>query len=93
MPTCVSCQTAAVAAPKKNRKSRAKSRGQAMLEYSMINWLVIVALVLSSTVRIIPGPRVSTSSTRPPMSLIEMFLYAYQVHYDTYLYSLSLPFP
>ncbi len=64
-----------------------------MLEYSMINWLIIVALVLSCTVRIIPGPRVSTSSSRPPMSLIEMFLYAYQVHYDTYLYSLSLPFP
>jgi hypothetical protein len=64
-----------------------------MLEYSMINWLLIVGLVLSSTVRVIPGPKVSTSSTRPPMSLIEMFLYAYQVHYDTYLYSLSLPFP
>ncbi|MDP1829731.1 MAG: hypothetical protein Q8L48_41075 [Archangium sp.] len=76
-----------------SRKVRQRSRGQAMLEYSMINWLVIVALVLSSTVRIIPGPRVSTSSSRPPMSLIEMFLYAYQVHYDTYLYSLSLPFP
>jgi hypothetical protein len=64
-----------------------------MLEYSMINWLLIVALVLSATVRVIPGPRTSTSSSRPPMSLIELFLYAYQVHYDTYLYSLSLPFP
>lgn len=64
-----------------------------MVEYSMINWLLIVGLVLSATVRIIPGPAVSTATTRPPMSLIELFLYAYQVHYDTYLYSLSLPFP
>jgi hypothetical protein len=63
-----------------------------MLEYSMLNWVLVVGLVLSATVRIIPGPRVSTSTTRPPMSLIDMFLYAYQVHYDTYLDSLSLPF-
>ncbi|MBL8916325.1 MAG: hypothetical protein JNM17_36835 [Archangium sp.] len=63
-----------------------------MLEYSMINWLLIVGLVLSCNVKFIPGPKVSTSSTRPPMSLIDLFLYAYQVHYDTYLYSLSLPF-
>lgn len=64
-----------------------------MVEYSMLNWLLIVAIVLSATVRIIPGPRVATSPTRPPMSLVELFLYAYQVHYDTYLYSLSLPVP
>lgn len=64
-----------------------------MVEYSVITWLLLVGLVLSSSVRIIPGPAVSTSSTRPPMSLIELFLYAYQVHYDTYLYALSQPFP
>jgi hypothetical protein len=64
-----------------------------MVEYSMLNWVLVVALVLSATVRIIPGPPVATSASRPPMSLIELFLYAYQVHYDTYQYSLSLPFP
>jgi hypothetical protein len=64
-----------------------------MVEYSALNWVLAVALVLSATVRIIPGPAVSTSATRPPMNLIELFLYAYQVHYDTYLYALSLPFP
>ncbi|PZR17643.1 MAG: hypothetical protein DI536_04850 [Archangium gephyra] len=63
-----------------------------MLEYSMLNWVVLVGLVLSCTVRMIPGPRTSTSQTRPAMSVIDMFMYAYQVHYDTYLYSLSLPF-
>lgn len=75
------------------RVPKSRRRGQAMVEYSMLNWLLIVAVVLSATVRIIPGPRVSTSPTRPPMSLVELFLYAYQVHYDTYLYSLSLPVP
>lgn len=64
-----------------------------MVEYSIISWLLVVALVLSATVRIIPGPRVSTSTSRQPMSLVELFFYAYQVHYDTYMYSLSLPFP
>lgn len=59
----------------------------------MLNWVLIVGLVLTSTVRIIPGPKVSTSSKRPPMSLVELFLYAYQTHYDTYLYSLGQPFP
>ena len=64
-----------------------------MVEYSIITWLLVVGLVLSCTVRIIPGPPVSTSTTRPAMSVIELFLYAYQVHYDSYLYSLSLPVP
>jgi hypothetical protein len=64
-----------------------------MVEYSILNWVLIVALVLSATVRILPGPRVSTSTSRQPMSLVELFLFAYQVHYDTYLYSLSLPVP
>jgi len=59
----------------------------------MLNWVLVVALVLSATVRIIPGPRTSTSATRQPMSLIELFLYAYQVHYDSYLYALSAPVP
>jgi hypothetical protein len=64
-----------------------------MVEYSVLTWVLAVALVLSATVRIIPGPPVSTSRNRPPMSLVELFLYATQLHYDTYLYSLSLPFP
>jgi hypothetical protein len=62
-----------------------------MVEYSVVTWALAVGLLLSSTVRIIPGPVVG-SGTRPPMSLIELFLYAYQTYYDTYLYSLSAPF-
>ncbi len=59
-----------------------------MVEYSMLNWVLVVALVLMSAVRIIPGQAMNGQ----PMSVIELFLAAYQVHYDTYLYSLSLPF-
>ncbi len=54
----------------------------------MFNWLPVVALVLMSAVRIIPGQAMNGQ----PMSVIELFLAAYQMHYDTYLYSLSLPF-
>ncbi|MGV3624083.1 MAG: hypothetical protein ACO1OB_24915 [Archangium sp.] len=68
-------------------RRRPSRRGQAMLEYSMLNWVILVGLVLSCTVRIIPGPK-----TPQAMSVIDLFMYAYQVHYDSYLYSLSLPF-
>ncbi len=66
------------------RKSRA--RGQAMLEYSMLNWVLVVALVLMGSVHIIPGPR-------ERMNLIELFLDAYQTYYDSFYFVLNLPFP
>ena len=65
---------------------RAMQRGQAMVEYSLINWLLIVALVLSTSVKLIPGPA-------GPMSIIEMFLDAYQAYYDSFYFVLNLPFP
>lgn len=71
---------------------RRLQRGQAMVEYSVITWALVVGLLFSATVRIIPGPREGTAH-RPPMSLVELFLYSYQTYYDTYLYSLGLPFP
>jgi hypothetical protein len=70
------------------KRTQRSPRGQAMVEYSMLNWVLVVALVLMSAVRIIPGQAMNGQ----PMSVIELFLAAYQVHYDTYLYSLSLPF-
>ncbi len=61
-----------------------------MVEYSVLNWVLVVGLVLGLTVRMIPGPRVGNA--RPPMSVVELFFYAYQLHYDTYTYALWLPF-
>jgi hypothetical protein len=68
----------------------ARLRGQAMVEYSIINWLLVVGLVLTSTVRMIPGPATSMGNTPVPMSLMDLLLYAFQLNYDTYMYSLSL---
>ncbi|MFZ5471019.1 MAG: hypothetical protein ACOZIN_16445 [Myxococcota bacterium] len=67
------------------RKTR-RPRGQAMVEYSMLNWILIVGLVLGSTVRMFPGPRTQRN-------LIELFLASYQTYYDSFFYLLSLPFP
>lgn len=69
------------------------ARGQAMLEYSIVTWALVVGLMLGCTVHIIPGPRTSTSPARPAMSVVELFLSAYQTQYDSYLYTLSLPVP
>lgn len=70
---------------------RKRERGQAMLEYSMLNWVLVVALVLGATVRMIPGPPGYNDGR--PMNVIEMFLWAFQTYYDSYYFVLNLPFP
>jgi hypothetical protein len=60
-----------------------KRRGQAMVEYSAINWLIAMALCLSLSSKVFPGRK----------NLIELFLDAYQVYYDSYYFVLNLPFP
>ncbi len=77
---------------RKNRQ-RHLTRGQAMVEYSMLNWVLIVALVLVSQVRMIPGPRGIQGDGAPSKNLIELFLEAYQTYYDSYYFMLNLPFP
>ncbi len=57
-----------------------------MIEYSMLSWLLLVALVLGSTARLIPGPR-------GQRNLIELFVSAYQKHYDSFHFVLNGPFP
>ena len=79
--------------PSKKQKQQ-RRRGQAMVEYSMINWLLIVGLVLFSEVHIIPGPRGAAAGTpNQNKNLIELFLEAYQTYYDSYYFVLNLPFP
>jgi hypothetical protein len=65
---------------------RRAQRGQAMVEYSMINWLLIVALVLGSTVKIIP-------MGAGQGNVIDLFLTAYQTYYDSFYFVLNSPFP
>lgn len=64
----------------------ASQRGQAMLEYSLLSWLLIVGLVLAATVQLIPGPR-------GPRNLIQLFFEALQAHYDSYDFLLSTGLP
>ncbi len=61
-------------------------RGQAIIEYSIMSWLLVVALVLGCTVRMIPGPR-------GQRSVLELFLSAYQTYYDSFHFVLNGPFP
>ncbi len=74
--------------PSRRRRSE---RGQAMLEYSLLNWFMIVGLVMGATVRVIPGPVEQSSEGR--INVIEMFLVAYQIYHDSFYYVLNLPYP
>ena len=72
--------------PKKTRSARRRQRGQAMVEYSMINWILVVALIISASVRLDwGGPQKE--------NIFDMFLKAYQVYYDSYYFVLNMPFP
>ena len=68
---------------------RRKSRGQAMVEYSVINFILIMLLCLTSTVRVFPGKNPGAIRR----NIIELFLESYQVYYDSYYFVLNLPFP
>ncbi|HVG63824.1 MAG TPA: hypothetical protein VNA24_34990 [Hyalangium sp.] len=71
---------------KKTRSARRRQRGQSMVEYSMINWVLVVALIISASVRLDwGGPQEE--------NIFDMFLKAYQVYYDSYYFVLNLPFP
>ena len=73
--------------PLKSRRRYARNqRGQAMLEYSILKWLLIVGLVLGCTVRLIPGPG-------RRQSVVEAFFGAYQVYYRSHYSVLNSPFP
>lgn len=71
---------------KKTRARRRSQRGQAMVEYSIINWVLIVALIIGATVRIDWGDQ-------QQKNIFDLFLEAYQVYYDSYYFVLNLPFP
>ncbi|MGE6762189.1 hypothetical protein ACQKGO_29535 [Corallococcus interemptor] len=71
--------------PRKSPQRRAR-RGQAMVEYSILNWVLIVALVIGATVRI-------RWTDDRQTNVIDLFLEAYQIYYDSFYFVLNLPFP
>ncbi|MBF5045554.1 hypothetical protein FGE12_24310 [Aggregicoccus sp. 17bor-14] len=68
------------------RAPRRSERGQAMLEYSVVTWFLVMALALGASVRIEWTDDVKGS-------VIELFLRSYQTYYDSYLFVLNLPIP
>jgi len=71
---------------KRTRTQRRLQRGQAMVEYSMVNWILIVALIISSSVRMDWGGA-------QKQNIFDLFFEAYQIYYDSYYFVLNLPFP
>jgi hypothetical protein len=71
---------------KKTRTRSRRQRGQAMVEYSMINWILVVALIISSSVKMDWGGA-------QKQNIFDLFLEAYQVYYDSYYFVLNMPFP
>lgn len=69
--------------------SRRRRRGQAMVEYSIVTWALLVALMVGTTVKIAPAP----GGVGPRQNLIQLFLGAYRAYYDSYYFVLQLPFP
>jgi len=61
-------------------------RGQALLEYSALSWVLVVGLVLGCTVRFIPGPRGQTN-------VVSLFLSALQIYFDSLFAVLGSPLP
>jgi hypothetical protein len=73
---------------KSQRKYPSKRRGQAMVEYSMINWILILALVAMTTAPVLKG-----TAGGGGKNVIELFLGAYQTYYDSFYFLLNSPFP
>jgi hypothetical protein len=74
-----------VSTPRKSPPRRAR-RGQAMVEYSVINWVLLVGLVVGASVK------VRWTEDRQS-NVIDLFLEAYQIYYDSFYFVLNLPFP
>ena len=62
---------------------RTSPRGQAMLEYSFITWLLAFLLVVGGSIKF-PGMG---------KSVLDLFIESYNIYYDSFYFVLNLPFP
>ncbi len=69
---------------------RTRSRGQAMIEYSLINALLVISLMIGSSLKVIPSP-IGGSGTQ--MNVFEVMLWAYHTYYDGIYLVLNSPYP
>ena len=72
--------------PRPQLRRRRHRRGQAMVEYSFINWILVLGLIVMMTVDI-------GGNGQQKMNVIDAFLRAYQIYYDSFYFVLNLPFP
>ena len=56
-----------------------------MVEYSFINWILVLMLIVMFSVDLGDGEQ--------KMNVIDAFLRAYQIYYDSFYFVLNLPFP
>ncbi|NVJ23944.1 MULTISPECIES: hypothetical protein [Myxococcus] len=70
----------------KTQRLRASRRGQAMVEYSILNWVLVVALVIGASVKVRWTDDVQSN-------VIDLFMRSYQIYYDSFYFVLNLPFP
>lgn len=76
---------------RRSRKGRrAKRRGQAMIEYSMINALLVLALMIGVSLKVVPSPFPGAGGR---MNVIEVMLWAYHTYYDGIYLVLNSPYP
>ncbi|WNG35987.1 hypothetical protein F0U60_21530 [Archangium minus] len=71
--------------PPRSQLRRRHRRGQAMVEYSFINWILLFGLIVMMSVDFGRGEE--------KMNIIDAFLRAYQIYYDSFYFVLNLPFP
>ncbi len=71
---------------KTRRRFPRAARGQAMLEYSVITWVLVMVLALGASVRLEWSDDVQGS-------VIELFMRSYQTYYDSFHFVLNLPIP
>ncbi len=68
-----------------------RRHGQALVEYSMITWILLAGLLFLGSAPIfkttVPGGQVTNRN------VIEMMLEAYQRYYDGFFLVLSAPYP
>ncbi len=68
-----------------------RRRGQAMVEYSMITWILLAGLLFLGSVPIFKTT--VPDGTIEHRNVIEMMLEAYQRYYDGFFLVLTAPYP
>jgi uncharacterized protein (UPF0333 family) len=72
--------------PRPRRRPARHPRGQSMVEYSLLNWVLVVALVIGASVEIRWTQDLQSN-------VIDLFMNALQQYYDSFYFMLNQPIP